>query len=216
MSDLASVFSLNKFSCVICYGSSPCYGCQIKTLNKVVHYYKGFYDMVNSIQNENLNLKSYQISDIFGSFVVSDSPIPLDGWNFDLKLWRFITLTFDPQKFGCSNDPESERNYMLNIILAAARLSYLSSVYGSFELHKNGTVHTHLIAKVHSQDLYYFLKKKLTDNPKNRNAVDEGPARFPNCIQYIEKESKNYYKLDMPIEVEDQQNPLDIIAENTA
>lgn len=150
MSDLASIFSANKSSCCICLGCSPCYACQIKTMKKVIAYYKGFYDFINSINNENLHLKPYQKADIMASFNISNSPIQLESWNFDSKLWRFITLTFDPQKFGCSNDPESERNYMLNIILAAARRSYVSAVYGSFELHKNGTVHTHLIAMVHS------------------------------------------------------------------
>jgi hypothetical protein len=186
-------------------------------MKKVIAYYKGFYDMVNSIQNENLYLKPYQRADIAASFNIFYSPIPLDGWDLNTKLWRFITLTFDPSKFGCSNDPENERMYMLNIILAAARLSYITKVYGSFELHKNGTIHTHFIAEVHSQDLYHFLKKKLTDNPKNKNAVNEGKAKFPNCIKYIEKESTYYYKLDHPyIDSEIEENPLDVIVDRNS
>lgn len=216
MPDLASNI-FQKISCVICHDCSPCYGCQIKYLQQMVKYYKGFYDMINSIQNDNLKLKPYQLADIKMMYKRDCSPLPFECPNLELsKQWSFITLTFDPQKFGISNEPEGEKNYMLNIILAAARLSYISSVYGSFELHKNGTVHTHFVAKVHDQQIYSYLKKQLTDNPKNKNAVNLGPAKFPNCIKYIQKESNDYYQLDMPIlEKKEEKNPLDIIVETS-
>lgn len=111
----------------------------------------------------------------------------------------FITLTFDPNRFGDCNEPEEEQLYLLYLINQAYEKELLlPTVYGCFEKHKNGSIHTHFIctvkyASIHTTTLKKFFKARLTDNPYNRNAVDVGNYRFKKSIEYINK-NQDYKK----------------------
>lgn len=106
----------------------------------------------------------------------------------------FITLTFDPKRFGDCNEPEEEQLYLLHLINQAYEKELLlPTIYGCFEKHKNGSIHAHFIGTVryaneHVMNLKKFFKARLTDNPYNRNAVDIGNYRFKKSIEYINKE----------------------------
>lgn len=119
----------------------------------------------------------------------------------------FITLTFDPSRFGESNSPKSEELYFLDIILSAIQKELLlPPVYGCFELQKNGSIHTHFIANTTTQEITSLsesriseirnhFKTKLTDNTQNRNAVHMGNYRERKSLDYINKEEpyKRFY-----------------------
>lgn len=198
------------FSCVVCSGSSPCYACQIKQLKDTVKQYKEVLDFIMSISSEQLKLKHYQKIDLM-LFNRSNSPMPFEIPTSDLSSWKFLTITFDPQKFGVSNEPEDERNYILHHLLRVYRLDYCSHLYGCFEMHKTGRTHAHIIVRVLDNDIYSELKKSFTDNPKNKNAIDLGLARFPQSIKYIEKESKDYFQLGSF----SWSNPINHLMDNT-
>lgn len=191
--------ALKVISCVICHGSSPCSLCQIKQWKDLARQYKEALDFILSISSEQLKLKEYQLVELM-QFDRSNSPMPFDlpaSDSPDLGRWRFITITFDPSKFGISNQPEDEKNYILHHILRVYNLNYCSHpLYGCFERHKTGGIHAHLVAYVINNDIIVELKKAFTDNPKNKHAVDIGFAKFPQCIKYIEKESTDYFQLN--------------------
>lgn len=115
---------------------------------------------------------------------------PLLNEEFDITGYQFITLTYDPKKFGYLQTETAQREYFLSALLD-------KSVYGCFEYHKNGNMHCHFVmksteeeAKKMKQDIRY----KFTDNPKNRDFMDIGIAKDKVAIRYINKESRFYFK----------------------
>jgi len=117
---------------------------------------------------------------------------------FDYLPWLsqayFITLTFDPERFGVSNHTDAQKDYLLMIICMIFEKELALSVYGCFEFCKTGAVHTHMILQTNQIDqVKKLFKKQLTFNAYNKHAVDVGNAKHPQAQQYIEKESTDYY-----------------------
>lgn len=50
-----------------------------------------------------------------------------------------------------------------------------------------------------------MLRPYFTNNPKNKIVIDVGPAKMPQSITYINKESKDFYYYN----VSDVVNPVD-------
>lgn len=96
----------------------------------------------------------------------------------------FITITFDPQKFGVENDSSEERLYILHKLELAMEKCYIFQYYGCFEYQNNGTIHAHLVADITNRshhDIRKFLKPYFTNQPRNVHAVD---------VQYVKSMSK--------------------------
>lgn len=196
--------SPKKYSCMICHGCIPCNGCTIKELRDHVKRLEEALNFILSISSEQLKLNRHDITDLL-EFDRSNSPMPFEIPDLSSPLlphWKFFTLTFDANKFGISNDPESEKNYILHQILTVYKKNLIRRpVYGCFEHHKSGKVHAHFIAFVIDNTVGIELRKAFTDNPRNKHAVDIGYAKFPNCIKYIEKESTDYFQLKNHLEL---------------
>ena len=112
----------------------------------------------------------------------------------------FITITFDPTRFGVANPPEQEEQYILYQLARIIKKGFCFSFFGCFEKHKNGITHSHLI--MHSNyrvEVYDLLKRAFTNNPRNRVAIDIGNAHQTKSISYIIKESNKYFKYNNTI-----------------
>lgn len=181
------------FSCVICSGSSQCTKCRLKTANDMIRQYKERLDYILNISSEQLQLTYYQEILIDSTFKQSSFPFEFIIPDTNLEYWHFITITFDPEKFGVSNPVESERKYILCQLSKLIHMKFLKDIYGCFEQHNNGRTHAHFIAFVLDNDYKQYLKRKFTDNPRNNIAVKPLPAMFPQVIKYIQKESTAYY-----------------------
>ena len=102
--------------------------------------------------------------------------------------FKFITLTFDPTKFGINNDNEKEKLYILHKLAAIIKMDMATVLYGCFEYQQIGSTHAHILLGTNYDHLVQpALKKAFTDNPRNKNAVDYKYAR-KTAIEYINKE----------------------------
>jgi len=151
------------------------------------------FDFIMDICPETFDIPIEYRTKIRFFFERSSEPI----W-FDYLPWLsqayFITLTFDPARFGVSNHTDAQKDYLLTVICQLFEKELALSVYGCFEFCKTGAVHTHMILQTNQiNDVKKFCKSKLTFNAYNKHAVDVGNAKHPQAQQYIEKESVDYY-----------------------
>lgn len=170
--ELSKVQNDLKTSCVICLGClSLCSKCEIKKLKNQV---SELTEVVNFLCNESssvLNLSKVEINLI--DIIFERYSYPADEPQIDEREFIFITLTFDPEKFGQNNQPEDEKSYLLSVISKLVKTNNLQEIYGSFEYQKNGAIHCHFISKFSD---YSYIKKQLkvamTNRPRNEKAID--------------------------------------------
>jgi len=111
---------------------------------------------------------------------------------------KFITLTFDPRKFKQLTNRQSQRNYLEYII---NKIFPLGNMYGCFELHENGVVHSHfMINNLLEKEILEF-RKYLTNYPNNIHAchiIEKDKMEAFNYINKPETKDKhsiyNFYK----------------------
>lgn len=180
--------------CAICSGSSSCFSCQIKELKSIIEsqaielrYWKG--ESCKLLQCK----KDYRTF-----FEISTNFLPLN-YIGETSDYKFITITFDPKKFGLYNVRSDEQNYILKQLLKLIKANKVKTLAGCFEYQKNGTTHAHLLARVtcSNTDIEDYLRPKFTDDPKNKYAIKcEDPNSFKNIENYLQKESVEYYRYD--------------------
>lgn len=179
--------------CLICKDTSPCYKCQIAHLKRENADLRNELTRLHGITNEKLQLKYWQQQEITNTFIQSKTKIKFD-YKSKLSNAYFYTITFDPNKFGVEPLEDERKQYILYTLYKTIKSELLTEVYGSFEYHKNGLIHTHFIAITgYPDEIYQKLKPLYTDNPHNRIALTYGKAKYPQAQQYIEKESTHYY-----------------------
>lgn len=183
--------------CVICSGSSPCFQCQIDKLTTIVELQKQELKYLRKESNKHLLLEKD-----YSKYFETDNrylPLNLYGKHTD---YHFLTLTFDPAKFGLFNNPCDEKNFIFATLYKARK--WIRHLTGCFEYQKNGTTHAHLLLSLlqtpnspsSDKDIEDWFRKFYTDNPKNKYAIKCYPAKFPTVEDYIKKESTEYYRYD--------------------
>lgn len=183
-------------SCAICHQSTQCYKCEIVDLKAKVRNLQCELSKYYTADVEKLML-SYsdkQLSTHFDLFQ-SKEPLPYD-YKEELSTSHFVTLTFDPARFGMHLYDEERKQYIIHKLYYLMYNKLIKKCYGSFERHKNGIIHSHLIINAQQEDIKKIkqkLKSYFSDNPHNRIVVDIGPAKYPQAKEYIEKESDDYY-----------------------
>lgn len=213
--------------CPVCIGSSiQCDRCTIKQLkNEIKLLNQQLANYTEHISSDVLRVPYNEIHRIKQSNLPLDNYYPID--HDQLSSYKFITITFDPTKFGTQQLDQQRKDYILHHLIKLYDNEMIKNFYGCFEYHKNGIVHSHIIAQTYvPQDVYSYLKTKFTDNAKNKYAIQIDPAKIPQAIDYINKESTNYFiKISkktyrkiitkMIDETEsDEDNPLDVINNN--
>jgi len=181
--------------CAICDRTLSCFKCQIKTLKEKLalqdvelRYWKG----------ESCKLLSLK-KDYRQFFEISMQYLPLSyiGNSIDYK---FLTITFDPKKFGQFNLHSDEQNYIFKQLYKLIKAKLITSLAGCFELQKNGTTHAHLICRttVSNEEINTALRLAFTDDPKNKCAIRcEDPKNMENVTNYLKKESNDFYRYDL-------------------
>lgn len=117
---------------------------------------------------------------------------------FNTTKVKMITLTFDRHKFKELKNRQAQRNYFQYII---DKWEPLTPIYGCFELHEDGVVHTHfMVHNITDNDLQFF-KSWLTNHDANIHAVHACDKIQREAFDYINKpETKdknaifNFYK----------------------
>lgn len=181
--------------CVICSSSvaSPCFKCQIAklTAENAILQKKLRYFQKQSHPILTLSENYYKFFEVSSEYL----PIVLQGQYSD---YHFITLTFDPSKFGQYNDEHDEKNYILMTIKLFQDLYKPLHLTGCFEYQGNGTIHGHFIISTNLNDeaIQSFFQPFFTDNKKNYRAVKSLPAKFPTVEDYLRKEALTFFRYD--------------------
>lgn len=208
-------------TCVICCGFSQCDKCKVKDLQKQLSEAKEAIAYLLGESNINLPINKLFFARRHINVYQSSSgyykgSIP-DGM---LSNTYFITLTFDPDKFGANNPPEDEENYIRYILAKLCSKEKVFNIYGCFEQFQTGITHSHLIMHTNYIDeIRKELKLAFTNNPRNRVAIQIGPAHKTKSIEYINKmddghkvyDPKTFYVYGKEYEQDDikNDNPLD-------
>lgn len=180
--------------CVICTNSSPCFKCQISKLIKQNFFLK---QRLQSYEREVIPILKLDC-DYRKYFTISDKFIAVKVLEHMLSFYKFLTITFDPTKFGHYNNIEAEKNYILYTLRMLTKKNVITQLSGCFEFQKNGTTHAHVLIRTSSENkkIEELLRPYYTDNKRNVRAIQCVPARFPTCIQYMKKESDDYFALN--------------------
>lgn len=185
-------------NCVLCSGIILCPRCEIKFLKSKIQKLEQQVAFLSESNSESLKIphhyeeyiKRYvkQFKDISGNIFTEIQ---------DLSRLHFVTITFDPNKFGNYNDSDLEKQYILYVLVKFYKSQEIDNFYGCFEHHKDGRIHTHVILEGYKgkiQETVKRMRKFFTDNPNNKICIDLGVYKKQKSINYITKESTHYYK----------------------
>lgn len=181
-------------TCVICRGGSPCFKCQLTILQKEntrlnleLKYWRNESSPVLVLKKD--YSKNFHLTTVYQPIVYN--PV-------DLTPYRFLTITFDPKKFGQYNNNNDERNYIFYTLDKSIRDCLINRLTGCFEYQVNGTTHAHILITTDKTDkqVEQYFRPYYTDDKRNIYAIKCVPAKFPNVETYIKKESNEYYRYD--------------------
>lgn len=178
-----------------------------------------FKRLIKIIHNQNKELMYYKSIEInlkhnlseFNEllFDQSDEPMSLNT-KVSLDSLYFVTITFDPHRFD-NLELSTEISQKKYIIKQWHQLRHkISFVYGCFEKHKSGIIHSHCILETtDSESVMNQLMKAFSSKPNNKHAIDISEVRdISKCLRYIDtqidktgaldkqKQKYGFYKLE--------------------
>lgn len=186
-------------TCAVCNSSNiQCWKCERISLKFKIAQLQNELAKFYSADIEKLSVEYYE-RQISQDYLTVQSPIPIKyDYHNDLSTSHFVTITFDPARFGLQPFESERKDYIIHKLYRLFDKNLVKKCYGSFERHKNGIIHSHLIINAQQEDIKkikQLLKSYFTDNPYNKIVVDIGPAKYPQAMEYIEKESDDYYMI---------------------
>jgi hypothetical protein len=101
------------------------------------------------------------------------------------KTWKMVTLTFDRSHFKHLNSRSSQRDY---ILYALGHFYDKIRIYGCFELHEDGVVHSHFMTPEIDNDTLENIKLFFTKKDSNIYAVHVCDKSLEEAYKYITKE----------------------------
>lgn len=194
-----------SISCVVCKGSSQCSRCEIKQLKNIIEKQNYELSYLRKGSNPQLVLKD----DYSKYFEIDNKFLPIKYYG-EMTDYGFLTITFDPKRFGLFNSPAAEKNYIFKQLINSINNNNILQLTGCFEYQKNGTTHAHLIIKTHynSKQIEDLFTPHFTDDPKNKYAIKCYPLQKEKCEAYLQKESTEYYRYDKHLNDLDEAEPF--------
>jgi len=112
---------------------------------------------------------------------------------------HFLTITFDPDRFDnlILTTEEAQKNYILHSL--SEFKNKINFIYGCFEKHKNGIIHSHLLINFFDhmdflENSYPSLKAKFTKNIRNPYTLKLEPVNhLEKVAAYIDNGDKVKY-----------------------
>lgn len=176
-------------NCAICADSNVmCSKCEIKDLKKQLY---DACEIIRTMKDEShlVLTEDYQIHKHKLEYKLTQSlkeiPFPYKDTHY------FLTITFDPDFTGHSNQEEHEKVYILTKLLEADAI--FDEFYGCFEKQSNGRIHAHILVNTYDPyELKKFLVTKFTTkNMKTQRAIQIDKAT-PTALDYINKTQNRY------------------------
>lgn len=189
--------------CVVCQTESTIKQLEFKNkqLMETINRLESKYDKMTITNDERQLIQNFEYSEK-----------PVFGESSNVKDYQFITLTYDPLKFGYTNSEKSQREYLMAKIY---NYVHFRPFYGCYEHHKNGNVHMHFILKESEEECKKMrkeIRRFFTDRINNKQFLDIGIAKDKTAIRYINKEEElkkqwfySQYVNDTLIRLEDEQ-----------
>lgn len=122
--------------------------------------------------------------------------------NCQFHTCKMVTLTFDPRKFPVLINRTAQRDYIRYVLDLFIDLfgNEINSIYGCYELHDSGIVHSHFMIDSLDEHQYKFLQKYFTNDKNNDKAVHRCEKYQQQAVDYINKKEtkdnnnmQNYY-----------------------
>lgn len=132
------------------------------------------------------------------AFYIEDSPMAFDDYTIRGNCY-FMTITFDPKRFDNFHltTSETQKKYILyQLHKHRYRIVFM---YGCFEKHKNGVIHSHIIINPICEDDFKqhclnHLKSAFTKNINSRITIDYQLVKsVDKTIEYIDNGGKEKY-----------------------
>ncbi len=127
---------------------------------------------------------------LWGDYAIVRSDVPQPFIYREEFTYKFITLTFDPTRFD-QLDASSEESQKLYILNSLYLIKWdIKEMYGCFEKHKSGIIHSHLIMSARDferwDDMKTLLNKSFSSRHYNEHAVDVQRIKDKeNVLEYI-------------------------------
>jgi len=117
--------------------------------------------------------------------------------------WIAITLTFDHQKHPqlILTPSYEQKKYIEKVISNLLYEQHITAVYGSFEKHKSGYIHSHILIPHYGphNNLLEILVPYFTNRPipKQHAVLIKSVTDISKWISYLNKESQDYYEFNL-------------------
>lgn len=121
---------------------------------------------------------------------------------------KMVTVTFDPKKFPNLTNRTAQRAYIRESLEELSKKIIgpdyrLRNLYGCYEIHETGVVHSHFITDSITLETLNKLQMYFTDNKHNLRAIHCCDKSYREARDYINKKEtkdknclKNYYIFD--------------------
>lgn len=199
-------------NCVVCAGSVQCLKCENFELKAQIRALRQEILKYNMDKSEVFQVSRHAEIEIYSKVLRYQHPIEAFNLPTDDSIikWRFLTLTFDPLKFGIQPFEQDRKAYILYKLLRSVRKNIIDDFYGCFEYHESGLIHAHMVINTDYNDKFIedYFQPEFTDNRRNKRAVKCLPAKTT-VLDYIhkvntpDKRSDDFFKLKKNI------SPLD-------
>lgn len=117
--------------------------------------------------------------------------------------WLAITITFDQQKHPqlILTPTYEQKKYIEKVISTILYEQHITAVYGSFERHKSGYIHSHIIIPHYGayHNLYNKLVPYFTNRPipKQHAILIKPVTDLDKWLNYINKESLDFIEFNV-------------------
>lgn len=176
--------------CLICHGSNiKCYKCEIIDLKNQIQKLKQQMLNYDNEADEKLYINHYRQQEL--NKLYTSRKYELSNPKY------FITVTFDPLKFGMKELNEERQYYILDKIMSMYEKELIHGCFGSFEFQKNGLIHAHFNVSSYdlsNEEIEDILRPYFTDNRRNKIAVKCLPFK-ESSYDYILKDKYKYYRI---------------------
>lgn len=116
-----------------------------------------------------------------------------------------VTLTFDPKMFPVLINRTAQRDYIRYKLNEFIELFEIDELYGCYELHDSGIVHSHFVVEKLDIHQYSWLTQQFTRTFGNKTAVHRCDKKTSEATDYINKSEtkdrnnmQNYFRYRKP------------------
>lgn len=169
-------------------GIKQAYNTLLRRLEEFEKFYLRNYIIIDSLPSYLTAAQQYELQAEMGRFRITPEPHEVQEVS-GLSQQYFVTVTFDRKRFFRNTDVHTMNYIYYNLYKIIVKF-YGRIVYGCFERHKDGWIHTHFVVSLTDDSLVssmeMYIRCMFAENPRNHHCVKI--LRATNAaINYINK-----------------------------